>query len=155
MGRRDSRHHPTSTSSAGACASHRSRRLPSIRLPHYLYRRLLRVEVSAIWPAPVSRRVAFDGFPSGSFELCPLLPVHMLEGRFQCVETPSLWPTPQRLARPKFDEFPPGLLNPLALAGRHVWTHAARLFSASCFRSEEHTSELQSRQYLVCRLLLE
>src|SRR3712207_8707121 len=26
---------------------------------------------------------------------------------------------------------------------------------ASCTRSEEHTSELQSRQYLVCRLLLE
>src|SRR3712207_7220719 len=26
---------------------------------------------------------------------------------------------------------------------------------ASGFRSEEHTSELQSRQYLVCRLLLE
>src|SRR3712207_8431664 len=26
---------------------------------------------------------------------------------------------------------------------------------ASCARSEEHTSELQSRQYLVCRLLLE
>src|SRR3712207_7140533 len=25
----------------------------------------------------------------------------------------------------------------------------------SCARSEEHTSELQSRQYLVCRLLLE
>src|SRR3712207_7720617 len=25
----------------------------------------------------------------------------------------------------------------------------------SCHRSEEHTSELQSRQYLVCRLLLE
>src|SRR5258707_11901177 len=25
----------------------------------------------------------------------------------------------------------------------------------SCERSEEHTSELQSRQYLVCRLLLE
>src|SRR3712207_7372423 len=25
----------------------------------------------------------------------------------------------------------------------------------SCVRSEEHTSELQSRQYLVCRLLLE
>src|SRR3712207_7558812 len=28
-------------------------------------------------------------------------------------------------------------------------------FSASSQRSEEHTSELQSRQYLVCRLLLE
>src|SRR3712207_8365884 len=27
--------------------------------------------------------------------------------------------------------------------------------SASLVRSEEHTSELQSRQYLVCRLLLE
>src|SRR3712207_7797869 len=25
----------------------------------------------------------------------------------------------------------------------------------TCLRSEEHTSELQSRQYLVCRLLLE
>src|SRR5258707_2669657 len=25
----------------------------------------------------------------------------------------------------------------------------------ACVRSEEHTSELQSRQYLVCRLLLE
>src|SRR5947209_12504634 len=28
-------------------------------------------------------------------------------------------------------------------------------FVASPHRSEEHTSELQSRQYLVCRLLLE
>src|SRR3712207_8055605 len=27
--------------------------------------------------------------------------------------------------------------------------------SRPCRRSEEHTSELQSRQYLVCRLLLE
>src|SRR3712207_8488130 len=26
---------------------------------------------------------------------------------------------------------------------------------SGCTRSEEHTSELQSRQYLVCRLLLE
>src|SRR5258707_11260823 len=45
-------------------------------------------------------------------------------------------------------------------------THPKRLLvAASCgtphaatsnlFRSEEHTSELQSRQYLVCRLLLE
>src|SRR3712207_7741803 len=28
-------------------------------------------------------------------------------------------------------------------------------FTIFVFRSEEHTSELQSRQYLVCRLLLE
>src|SRR3712207_8594964 len=36
-------------------------------------------------------------------------------------------------------------VNNAALA----WTNAF------AFRSEEHTSELQSRQYLVCRLLLE
>src|SRR5258707_11326123 len=36
---------------------------------------------------------------------------------------------------------PQGLVGPL---GNHNWP-----------RSEEHTSELQSRQYLVCRLLLE
>src|SRR5438445_9390330 len=29
------------------------------------------------------------------------------------------------------------------------------LFQGAISRSEEHTSELQSRQYLVCRLLLE
>src|SRR3712207_8299488 len=32
---------------------------------------------------------------------------------------------------------------------------AALIYLAICLRSEEHTSELQSRQYLVCRLLLE
>src|SRR3712207_7654113 len=36
-------------------------------------------------------------------------------------------------------------------AGR-LWTMA---FCTRFVRSEEHTSELQSRQYLVCRLLLE
>src|SRR5947209_12862964 len=30
-----------------------------------------------------------------------------------------------------------------------------RYFAGVCPRPEEHTSELQSRQYLVCRLLLE
>src|SRR3712207_6995903 len=35
----------------------------------------------------------------------------------------------------------------LAMTGYHADT--------SMLRSEEHTSELQSRQYLVCRLLLE
>src|SRR3712207_7219370 len=38
---------------------------------------------------------------------------------------------------------------PTLLAGRRHLGHEASL------RSEEHTSELQSRQYLVCRLLLE
>src|SRR3712207_8194746 len=33
--------------------------------------------------------------------------------------------------------------------------HRLALFESVRLRSEEHTSELQSRQYLVCRLLLE
>src|SRR3712207_8292677 len=42
------------------------------------------------------------------------------------------------------------------LAGLGGVMSAARLFAANGLqRSEEHTSELQSRQYLVCRLLLE
>src|SRR3712207_6875391 len=39
----------------------------------------------------------------------------------------------------------------LLLADQHVVDPQAHL----AVRSEEHTSELQSRQYLVCRLLLE
>src|SRR3712207_7375620 len=38
------------------------------------------------------------------------------------------------------------------------WAHARRKFTEVLDenrRSEEHTSELQSRQYIVCRLLLE
>src|SRR3712207_7621032 len=34
-------------------------------------------------------------------------------------------------------------------------TYTGLLVNATSLRSEEHTSELQSRQYLVCRLLLE
>src|SRR3712207_7005540 len=57
--------------------------------------------------------------------------------------------------------------HPAHLAGRrapagrssthlHVTRHALRFRQRRpCPRSEEHTSELQSRQYLVCRLLLE
>src|SRR3712207_8373721 len=37
----------------------------------------------------------------------------------------------------------------------HSRFSSIRAASPSVFRSEEHTSELQSRQYLVCRLLLE
>src|SRR2546422_11225880 len=38
---------------------------------------------------------------------------------------------------------------------RHYADRAARLWGDSKLRSEEHTSELQSRLHLVCRLLLE
>src|SRR3712207_8472175 len=37
-----------------------------------------------------------------------------------------------------------------------VWRRVRELYGKGAMpRSEEHTSELQSRQYLVCRLLLE
>src|SRR3712207_9515205 len=42
-----------------------------------------------------------------------------------------------------------------ALLGHAQVLRSACLARLYCCRSEEHTSELQSRQYLVCRLLLE
>src|SRR3712207_8742984 len=46
------------------------------------------------------------------------------------------------------------------VTGDHQWIHvdverAKETPFGGTIRSEEHTSELQSRQYLVCRLLLE
>src|SRR3712207_8616835 len=46
----------------------------------------------------------------------------------------------------------------VTVEGRRVLARHTRwstTFSGATERSEEHTSELQSRQYLVCRLLLE
>src|SRR3712207_9186546 len=40
-------------------------------------------------------------------------------------------------------------LEPYRWPQTYVWSHVLHLLAA---RSEEHTSELQSRQYLVCRL---
>src|SRR3712207_7573039 len=40
-------------------------------------------------------------------------------------------------------------------SGRWCWATFPGGTAGVCRRSEEHTSELQSRQYLVCRLLLE
>src|SRR5205809_5481245 len=37
----------------------------------------------------------------------------------------------------------------------HPWRTRCKARIACCSRSEEHTSELQSRLHLVCRLLLE
>src|SRR3712207_7596020 len=43
-----------------------------------------------------------------------------------------------------------------APAGPHPWRRHPVVGRGECgLRSEEHTSELQSRQYIVCRLLLE
>src|SRR3989442_6171524 len=38
---------------------------------------------------------------------------------------------------------------------RIPWRHSLATIKVCKFRSEEHTSELQSRPHLVCRLLLE
>src|SRR3712207_7545117 len=51
-----------------------------------------------------------------------------------------------------FRAVPLGVLAPHLEAGQRRAVLAEALRAA---RSEEHTSELQSRQYLVCRLLLE
>src|SRR3712207_8794384 len=52
-----------------------------------------------------------------------------------------------------------GLLGPVRRGRRGLAGHGRGLLAAAARRrhprSEEHTSELQSRQYLVCRLLLE
>src|SRR3712207_8845788 len=55
---------------------------------------------------------------------------------------------------------PAGTLSALVALGclrlcRRQSPGAAGLLAGAALRSEEHTSELQSRQYLVCRLLLE
>src|SRR3712207_6981757 len=53
-------------------------------------------------------------------------------------------------------QVPQGLVAVLARAEVHLGHRAeANAFEDVDHRSEEHTSELQSRQYLVCRLLLE
>src|SRR3712207_7295216 len=60
----------------------------------------------------------------------------------------SVWPW-------DFDTFPGGRANDAAYLRRQVPLYLARGATSLDCRSEEHTSELQSRQYLVCRLLLE
>src|SRR3712207_7559068 len=56
-----------------------------------------------------------------------------------------IWPTNQSV--PAFDRLPRGKTLPC-----ESWRARHRFMLG---RSEEHTSELQSRQYLVCRLLPE
>src|SRR3712207_7791545 len=62
-------------------------------------------------------------------------------------------PPPGRPAQPRSD---PGARARAALGPVGLRRRAARPPRGGVgVRSEEHTSELQSRQYLVCRLLLE
>src|SRR3712207_8940949 len=50
---------------------------------------------------------------------------------------------------------PPAVRHQDSLRTRELSRSAPCVSGVSSPRSEEHTSELQSRQYLVCRLLLE
>src|SRR3712207_9553452 len=52
-------------------------------------------------------------------------------------------------------EINPRVSRSSALASKATGYPIARVATKLAMRSEEHTSELQSRQYLVCRLLLE
>src|SRR3712207_8856177 len=62
----------------------------------------------------------------------------------------GVWPSAEQFIGSRtFTTFRPGAGTPTARDGLAGGTRAVRA------RSEEHTSELQSRQYLVCRLLLE
>src|SRR3712207_7685972 len=51
----------------------------------------------------------------------------------------------------------PVVAHAVSLGEDRIWNGAdlVRAFADAVARSEEHTSELQSRQYIVCRLLLE
>src|SRR3712207_7590361 len=71
-----------------------------------------------------------------------------------------------RVARPQVDQPPQGSREPRAAQARgrrasrrapdrRVRARRGQELDDRRVRSEEHTSELQSRQYLVCRLLLE
>src|SRR3712207_8728750 len=65
----------------------------------------------------------------------------------------SARPPPRRRGRRPPAARRPGASSPHQLDVDHVGSPATPLSEEQ--RSEEHTSELQSRQYLVCRLLLE
>src|SRR2546422_3694349 len=70
------------------------------------------------------------------------------------VATPRASPSPSRLRRPPIPR--PTTHDGRELHFRPEVGHVARWEArASDGRSEEHTSELQSRLHLVCRLLLE
>src|SRR3712207_8877526 len=78
----------------------------------------------------------------------------MLDGYFEGELVGSgmaIWKSRKRLAAGEIDE---EQFFETALASAPSAGHCNTMGTAST-RSEEHTSELQSRQYLVCRLLLE
>src|SRR5438445_7413711 len=77
-----------------------------------------------------------------------------------CGQTSALWHTVDRHHRVFYHLCVAGTENDGSALDRvYVVAHRRHdsdgAFLVAVARSEEHTSELQSRQYLVCRLLLE
>src|SRR5258707_121284 len=81
-------------------------------------------------PAPVSTPLTSSAWPTSKPRTTPA----------PASPSPKCFPSRQTPLRPTF--------SPHACCSASISAKATR-------RSEEHTSELQSRQYLVCRLLLE
>src|SRR3712207_7892449 len=67
----------------------------------------------------------------------------------------TLFRSPSRRNRPLTDEACLPRVPARERAGAHLLPRLRSAARPLLARSEEHTSELQSRQYLVCRLLLE
>src|SRR3712207_6929842 len=67
----------------------------------------------------------------------------------------SRHPGPAAFLAPFFSERTPMMCQTTPWTEDRRAGYVARKQQSSGYRSEEHTSELQSRQYIVCRLLLE
>src|SRR3712207_6943620 len=67
-----------------------------------------------------------------------------------CARCGAAWPAKRALRRSSSRRQPCSRSS-----DRQSGSHGSPPHRDRCPRSEEHTSELQSRQYLVCRLLLE
>src|SRR5690606_41763701 len=90
------------------------------------------------FPTRRSSDLSFNHGTGGSFTACH---TKTLQVRYQCV----LFRLADQRLRRRFDLFV-GVGHAQATQGTHA---------VGDVRSEEHTSELQSRENLVCRLLLE
>src|SRR3989440_4569454 len=77
---------------------------------------------------------------------------------FNDTATTEIYTLPLHDALPIFNcsvSRPPSRRSPASSRVRHWWSRAGSSAASTWRRSEEHTSELQSRSDLVCRLLLE
>src|SRR5437762_5282872 len=67
----------------------------------------------------------------------------------------SRWKASQGVPSSAWESIHGGMVNRPETEESRVYSNAPKVASPNQVRSEEHTSELQSPMYLVCRLLLE